>query len=153
MKNKCSELDIHKVLALIPHRYPFIMVDRIDSFVVGETITCLKNVTINEPFFQGHFPGEPVMPGVMVLEALAQASGLLYLLTHEPGHDRHLIHYLAGAEKVRFRKVVLPGDQLSLLATFIKAKRDIWKLDCVAKVAGQTVCTAELTLANKEVSR
>lgn len=146
-------MDIHKVLKLLPHRHPFVMVDRVLTFEPNTSIVCLKNVTINEPFFQGHFPENPVMPGVMILEALAQASGLLYMCSNGLQHNGRLVHYFAGIDKARFKKIVSPGDQLHLHANFIKEKRDIWKLDCVAKVDDEVACTAELMIVNKELEQ
>jgi len=145
-------MDIHKILELLPHRHPFMMVDRIISYEANQSIICVKNVTINEPFFQGHFPDNPVMPGVMILEALAQACGLLFLLSLDPEHKGKFMHYFAGIDKSRFKKIVTPGDQLYLHANFLKEKRDLWKLDCEAKVENEIVCVAELSIVNKELA-
>lgn len=143
-------MDIHKVLELLPHRYPFVMVDKIIEVKKGESIVCMKNLSFNEPFFQGHFPGNPVMPGVLMLEAMAQASGLLYLLSLDEANSSQYDQYFAGIDKARFKKIVSPGDQLYLHCDFIKRKRDIWKLSCEAKVNDEVACVADILVFNKE---
>ncbi len=137
-------MDIHKVLRLLPHRYPFLLVDRVVECVPGERLVALKNVTFNEPFFQGHFPARPVMPGVMVLEALAQATGLLAMETSPESVGANVLYYLVGIDNARFKRPVEPGDQLRLEARLIKRKRDIWVFSTEAGVDGKTVATAEI---------
>jgi 3-hydroxyacyl-[acyl-carrier-protein] dehydratase len=136
-------IDIMGILELLPHRYPFIMVDRILDFDRGKTITGLKNVTMGEPYFQGHFPGEPVMPGVLILEGMAQVGSLLaYLSTPETIADR--LVYFAGLDKVRFRRVVRPGDQLVFKLKMIKLKTKIAKMTGRAYVDDELATEAEL---------
>lgn len=137
-------MNIHKILSLLPHRYPFLLVDRVTDLVLGERIRAYKNVTINEPFFNGHFPGKPVMPGVLVLEALAQAAGLLSFETNgeAPGDDN--VFYFVGIDNARFKKPVVPGDQLVLEASIDRIRGGIYKFKGVAKVDDQIVCEAEL---------
>ncbi len=134
---------IQDIMRFLPHRYPFLLVDRIMEIVPGEKIIALKNVTSNEPFFQGHFPGNPVMPGVLIIEALGQAGGVL-VMESQP-EDRHgVLIYFMGLDKVRFRKPVLPGDQLILEVTMIKARSRAVKMAGVAAVDGKRVAEAEL---------
>jgi 3-hydroxyacyl-[acyl-carrier-protein] dehydratase len=136
-------IDILGILELLPHRYPFIMVDRVLDFDKGKTITGLKNVSMGEPFFQGHFPGEPVMPGVLILEGMAQVGSLLaYLSTPEKISDR--LVYFAGLDKVRFRRVVRPGDQLIFKLKMIKLKTKIAKMTGKAYVGDELATEAEL---------
>jgi len=140
-------LDIHAVMRQIPHRYPFLLVDRVLELEKGKRITALKNVTINEPFFPGHFAHRPVMPGVLILEALAQAAGILAFQTAGVVPDEDTRFYFVGIDGARFRKPVEPGDQLYLKAEFQRAVRGIWKFGTVALVNGQEVCSAEMMVA------
>jgi 3-hydroxyacyl-[acyl-carrier-protein] dehydratase len=140
-------MDIAAVLKQLPHRYPFLMVDRVIECVPGKTIVALKNVTMNEPFFQGHFPHRPVMPGVMILEALAQAAGILAFKTAGIVPDENTRFYFVGIDNARFRKPVEPGDQLLLRAEFQRAMRGIWKFRTVAEVNGEEVCSADMMVA------
>jgi 3-hydroxyacyl-[acyl-carrier-protein] dehydratase len=142
-----DKLDIHAILDLLPHRYPFVLVDRVMGHEKGSSLIGMKNVTFNEPFFTGHFPENPIMPGVLVIEALAQASGLLIFLTNGERVKGKDVYYFAGIDNVRFRKVVTPGDQLYLHVKVERNKLDVWKFSAVAKVDGEVVCTANLTLA------
>ena len=144
-------LDIHEVLKYLPHRYPFLLIDRVLDFVPGESLVGLKNVTFNEPFFPGHFPHHPVMPGVLILEALAQATGILAFKSTDKVPDNSSLYYFAGIDKARFKKPVGPGDQLILEVSVIREKRGIWKFDCAAKVDGELAASAELMCAEKEV--
>lgn len=139
--------DILEVMRRLPHRYPFLLVDRVLECHPRKSIVALKNVTINEPFFQGHFPGRPVMPGVMMLEALAQAAGLLAFITENVYPDETTQFYFAGMDEVRFRKPVLPGDQVILKATLERAMRGIWKYDTVAEVGGEVAVSAKMLIA------
>ena len=134
--------DIGRVLERLPHRYPFLLVDRVLECVPGERLVALKNVTFNEPFFQGHFPGRPVMPGVLVIEAMAQAVCLLALETETA--EEGAVYLLAGVDKARFKRPVMPGDQLHLAAALIKRKRGIWVFETEARVEGKTVAGAEI---------
>ena len=140
-------MDIHAVLKQLPHRYPLLLVDRVIECVPGKRIHALKNVTINEPFFLGHFPHRPVMPGVMILEALAQAAGILAFKTAGVVPDEHTRFYFVGIDKARFRRPVEPGDQLILKATFERAMRGIWKFSTVAEVGGEEVASAIMMVA------
>jgi len=140
-------MDIHAVLRQLPHRYPLLLVDRVIECVPGKRIHALKNVTINEPFFLGHFPHRPVMPGVMILEALAQAAGILAFKTAGVVPDEHTRFYFVGIDKARFRRPVEPGDQLILKATFERAMRGIWKFSTVAEVGGEEVASATMMVA------
>ena len=137
-------LDIAAVLRQLPHRYPFLLVDRVLELVPGKTIKALKNVTINEPFFPGHFPHRPVMPGVLILEALAQAAGILAFQTAGVIPDENTRFFFVGIDAARFRRPVEPGDQLILRAEFLRAMRGIWKFATLAEVDGREVCSAEM---------
>lgn len=139
--------DIAEVMRRLPHRYPFLLVDRVLECRPGESILALKNLTINEHFFQGHFPGNPVMPGVLMLEALAQAAGILAFVTEDVYPDQVTQFYFAGMDEVRFRKPVLPGDQLMLKAKVERIMRGIWKFDALAEVEGAEVAAAKLMIA------
>ena len=140
-------MDIQAVLAQLPHRYPFLLVDRVVECVPGKRIHAYKNVTVNEPFFPGHFPGRPTMPGVMILEALAQAAGILAFKTAGVVPDDKSRFYFVGIDGARFRRPVVPGDQLVLKATFDRAMRGIWKFTTVAEVDGQEVASATMMVA------
>lgn len=139
--------DIHEVMRRLPHRYPFLLVDRILECHPGKSIIALKNITINEEFFQGHFPGNPVMPGVLMLEALAQAAGLLAFITEDVYPDQITHFYFAGLDEVRFRKPVKPGDQLILKANVDRIMRGIWKYTTIAEVAGEEVTSCKMMIA------
>ena len=143
--------DIHRILKLLPHRYPFLMVDRVIEFEKGKRIKALKNVTINEPFFMGHFPHRPVMPGVMMLEALAQAAALLSFESMGETPDDNTVVYFLGIDGARFKRVVEPGDQLILEATIDRAKAGIFKYKTRASVDGKTAVEAELMCTMRKV--
>ena len=136
-------LDINEIMKILPHRYPFQMVDRIVEMEPGKRIVGIKNVTINEPFFPGHFPGHPVMPGVLIIEAMAQVAGILGILTYDE-NDRNKITYFTGIDNAKFRRPVLPGDQLRLELTAMDCKRGIWFFQGKAYVDGKLVTEAEL---------
>ncbi|PID44337.1 MAG: 3-hydroxyacyl-[acyl-carrier-protein] dehydratase FabZ [Gammaproteobacteria bacterium] len=144
-------LDIEQILEYLPHRYPFLLVDRITEVEKGVSIVGYKNITVNEGFFQGHFPGKPIMPGVLILEALAQISGILGFISNDTMPSEGIIHYLAGANRVRFKRPVVPGDQLVLQADLIADKHNIWKFDCTASVEGKIACVAEIMTAERSV--
>jgi len=140
-------MDIQAVLAQLPHRYPFLLVDRVIECIPGERIHAIKNVTVNEPFFDGHFPGRPVMPGVMILEALAQVAGILAFKTAGVVPDDKSLFYFVGIDDARFRRPVVPGDQLVLKATLERAIRGIWKFGTVAEVDGKEAASAKMMVA------
>jgi 3-hydroxyacyl-[acyl-carrier-protein] dehydratase len=140
-------MDIQAVLAQLPHRYPFLHVDLVVECVPGKRIHAIKNVTVNEPFFGGHFPGRPTMPGVMILEALAQAAGILAFKTAGVVPDENSRFYFVGIDGARFRKPVVPGDQLALKANFDRAMRGIWKFTTVALVEEVEVASATMMVA------
>ncbi len=137
-------LDIHQILKILPHRYPILLVDRVVEFEADKRIKAIKNVTINEPFFMGHFPKRPVMPGVMMLEALAQAAALLSFHSMGTQPDENTVVYFVGIDGARFKRVVEPGDQLVLEASLERAKAGIYKYKARASVDGETAVEAEL---------
>ena len=139
-----NAMDINQILAHLPHRYPFLLVDRVLECVPGERILALKNVTINEPFFPGHFPHYPVMPGVLILEALAQAAGILSFRTMDAKPDDKSVYYFVGIDAARFKKPVSPGDQLMLNVSIQANRRGLWKFKAQALVDGQVATEAEL---------
>ncbi len=141
------QMDIEKIMRYLLHRYPFLLVDRVISCEAGQNIVACKNVTVNEPFFQGHFPIKPVMPGVMVIEALAQASGILAFVTANVTPSEDNIFYFVGIDKARFRRPVVPGDQLILKVELVRKIRTIWKFSARAEVDGKVVASAELMCA------
>ena len=142
-----EKLDIEGIMRQLPHRYPFLLVDRVLACVPGEYIHALKNVTFNEPFFPGHFPHRPVMPGVMIIEALAQAAGILAFKTVKVVPDSETRFYFVAIDNARFRKPVEPGDQLILKVTLKRAFKGIWKFHGSAEVDGVEVATAEIMVA------
>lgn len=144
-------LDVKGVLERLPHRYPFLMVDKVLGYTAFESLEAVKNVTINEPFFQGHFPRNPVMPGVMMLEALAQAAGLLYHLSMQPKEGHTFTFYLASMDSVKFKQIVVPGDSLNLNIQVMSRKGEFWRVIGEASVDGKVVCQAEILSAAKEV--
>ena len=146
-----EQLDIFEILQHLPHRYPFLLIDRVTECIPGETLIGYKNVSYNEPYFTGHFPQRPVMPGVLILEALAQATGILAFRTLGRVPDENSLYYFVGVDKARFKQPVVPGDQLELSVKFIKEKRGIWKFEGVASVDGKVVCSADLMCAEREI--
>ncbi len=149
--SRLEQLDIYEILQHLPHRYPFLLIDRVTECIPGETLIGYKNVSYNEPYFTGHFPQRPVMPGVLILEALAQATGILAFRTLGRVPDENSLYYFVGVDKARFKRPVEPGDQLQLSVKFIKEKRGIWKFEGVATVEGDVVCSADLMCAEREV--
>jgi 3-hydroxyacyl-[acyl-carrier-protein] dehydratase len=140
-------MDINAVRRQLPHRYPFLLVDRVLECEPGKSILAIKNVTVNEPFFNGHFPHRPVMPGVMIIEALAQAAGILAFRTADVIPDENTRFFFVGIDKARFRRPVEPGDQLVLRAELQRAFKGIWRFATVAEVNGEEACSAEMMLA------
>jgi len=140
-------MDIEAILKLLPHRYPFLLVDRVLECKAGDFIRALKNVTVNEPFFPGHFPHRPVMPGVMIIEALAQAAGILTFATADSVPTQDSRFYFVGIDNARFRKPVVPGDQLLLHAKLERNLRGIWKFSTRATVGETEVCHADMMVA------
>src|SRR5699024_7022431 len=135
---------IQEILNLLPHRYPFLLVDRVLQYEKDKSITALKNVTATEPYFQGHFPDRPVMPGVLIVEAMAQAAGLLTFRSMG-GAPEDALFYLAGVDKARFKRPVCPGDQLILEVTLLKQRHRLWRFSAVARVDDEVACSAEIT--------
>ncbi len=145
-------MDIHKILKQLPHRYPFLLVDRVLAIEKGKSIKALKNVTINEPFFQGHFPHRPVMPGVLMLEALAQAAALLAFDAVGTSPSDDMIYYFAGIDGARFKRPVEPGDQLILEVELLRMKAGIFKFKARALVGDELAAEAELTCAMRAIT-
>ncbi len=146
-----SGSDIGAIMELLPHRYPFLLVDRVLELVPGERVVALKNVTINEPFFQGHFPGRPIMPGVLIIEAMAQAGGILANESAPAGQKGRLIYFM-GMDKVRFRRPVIPGDQIIFEARLLKLRSKAAKMLGSATVDGQLAAEAELMASFGEIA-
>jgi 3-hydroxyacyl-[acyl-carrier-protein] dehydratase len=144
-------MDISEIMRRLPHRHPMLLVDRVLTCVPKRSIRALKNVTINEPFFVGHFPNRPVMPGVLMLEALAQVAGILAFVTAGVYPTEKTQIYFVGLDKVRFRRPVVPGDQLILVADLERALRGIWKFSARAEVAGQEAVSCELMVAPGDI--
>jgi 3-hydroxyacyl-[acyl-carrier-protein] dehydratase len=144
-------MDIHRILKQLPHRYPFLLVDRVLELNKGKNIKALKNVTINEPFFEGHFPNRPVMPGVLMIEALAQAAALLAFDALDATPNDQMIYYFAGIDAARFKRPVEPGDQLVLEAELLRMKAGIFKFKARALVDGELAVEAELTCAMRNI--
>ena len=144
-------MDISEIREYLPHRYPFLLVDRVIDLELGKTITAIKNVTINEPFFDGHFPGLPIMPGVLIIEAMAQAAGILGFKTLDKKPSDGSIYMFVGADKMRFKKPVVPGDQLTLKAAIVSSRSGLWKFDCRAEVDGKMVAAGQILCADREV--
>lgn len=146
MANEIEVMDALQIREALPHRYPFLLIDRVTGGVVGESITALKNVSSNEPFFQGHFPDRPIMPGVLVIEAMAQAGGVLSHLTMIDLEPKPLF-FLAGVNNARFRRTVLPGDQLEINVSVERIRRGIWFYKCNATVDGKIAVAADIMCA------
>ena len=145
-------MDIHQILQKLPHRYPFLMVDRVLEIEKGKSIKALKNVTINEPFFTGHFPHRPVMPGVLMLEAMAQAAALLSFATQGVTPDDKTVYYFAGIDGARFKRPVEPGDQLVMDVELLRHKAGIYKFKGVTRVGEELACEAELMCTMRTVA-
>ncbi len=145
------KIDLDDIRRLLPHRYPFLLIDRVLHLESGQRIKALKNVTSNEEFFNGHFPGRPIMPGVLILEAMAQACGIIVSESNELGPEQGVILVFAGIDKARFRRPVVPGDQLIFECAVNRNKRDIWKFDAKATVDGDLVASAEMMCAIQQI--
>jgi 3-hydroxyacyl-[acyl-carrier-protein] dehydratase len=143
-------MNVNDIKNYLPHRYPFLLVDRVVELNEGENITAIKNVTVNEPFFNGHFPGEPIMPGVLIIEAMAQATGLLGFRTMGEEPQKDMLYMLVAVNKAKFKRQVVPGDQVELKATLLKRKGIMWVFDAKAVVDGNVVASAELMCAAKK---
>ncbi len=141
------KLDILEIQEFLPHRYPFLLIDKVVECEPGVRLLGVKNVTYNEPFFQGHFPHMPVFPGVLILEALAQATGLLASVTAPDVLGKGMTYFLVGIDKAKFKRTVGPGDQIMLEVKFVRSKRNIWAFDCRAEVDGEFVASAEIRCA------
>ena len=144
-------MDIQDILEHLPHRFPFLLVDRVLECEPGKSLKAIKNVSVNEPFFTGHFPGRPIFPGVLIMEALAQATGILAFKTTGKKPDGSSLYFFAGIDNCRFKQPVVPGDQMVLEVELVKAKRGIWKFNAEAKVDGKVVASAELMCAEQEI--
>jgi 3-hydroxyacyl-[acyl-carrier-protein] dehydratase len=149
--NKIETLEINEILKHLPHRYPFLLIDRVLDYKIGEYLIAIKNVTINEPHFTGHFPGHPIMPGVLILESLAQATGVLAFKTANALPQDGTLYYLVGIDEARFKQPVVPGDQLKLSVRITKFKRGIYKFQGEATVSGNLVASADLMCAERAV--
>ncbi|GEA11608.1 3-hydroxyacyl-ACP dehydratase FabZ [Alteromonas sp. KUL49] len=149
MSNALNTIEIKEIMDLLPHRYPFLLVDRVTEYVLGESIKAYKNITINEPCFTGHFPEQPIFPGVLILEAMAQVAGVLGFKTM--GKSDKLYLY-AGIDSARFKRPVVPGDQLVFDVQLVKEKRGIWKFKGTALVDGAEVCSADFMCAMREIA-
>lgn len=143
-------IQVEDILNIVPHRYPFMLVDRVETLEHGVSIQGYKNVTFNEPFFQGHFPGRPIMPGVLITEAMAQLAGILGEQTVKEQEGRKIVYFFAGIDGVRFKKPVVPGDKLELKATVQTRKRGVWKFECEATVEGASAAKAIILLSEQE---
>lgn len=146
-------MNIHKVLEYLPHRYPFLLIDRVLSYEPGKEVTALKNVTINEPFFNGHFPKFPVMPGVLIIEAMAQAAAILSFVTMGEKSNDDSVYYFVGIDNARFKKPVTAGDALHLHVTLERHMRGVWKFKATAKVENVLVAEADLLCAVRDIEK
>jgi 3-hydroxyacyl-[acyl-carrier-protein] dehydratase len=144
-------MDINEITALLPHRYPFLMIDRVLSMEPDKSIVALKNVTINEPFFPGHYPHYPVMPGVLIIEAMAQAAALLSFKSMGSKSDEKSVYYFVGIDGARFKRPVIPGDQLIIKVSFVRSMRGLYKFSATVEVDGQLAAEAELMCTVKPV--
>ncbi len=143
-----AEMNIHEVLRYLPQRFPVLMIDRVLECEPGKRIVALKNVSANEPYFPGHFPNRPVMPGVMILEAMAQAAAILAFRTQDSGPEESTTYFYAGIDNARFRRPVEPGDQLRIEVTLLGSKRGVWKFGCAVRVGDALAAEAEIMCAS-----
>lgn len=149
MANALNIIDIQEILDLLPHRYPFLMIDRVTEYSLGKSISAYKNITVNEPCFMGHFPGRPIFPGVLILEAMAQAAGVLGFKTMGRSDKLYLF---AGVDNARFKRQVIPGDRLDISVQLLKERRGIWKFSGIASVDGEEACSADFLCATREIN-
>lgn len=147
-----EDLDISTILDTLPHRYPFLLIDRVIEYSAFESITAIKNVSINEPFFQGHFPDHPIMPGVLILESMAQATGMLAFYSNKARSESGNVYYLVGIDKARFKKPVTAGDQLVIEANLTRELRGVYRFDATAKVNDSIVATAKFMTTERVAS-
>jgi 3-hydroxyacyl-[acyl-carrier-protein] dehydratase len=152
MKAQTKTIDVNEILRYLPHRYPFLLIDRVLELEPDKRVVAIKNVTINEPYFVGHFPHLPVMPGVLVVEAMAQAAGVLSFATMGRRSDDNSVFYFAGIDEARFKRPVVPGDQLRLEVDILRKSRLLWKFKGRASVDGQTVAEAQLMCALRDIA-
>lgn len=146
-----NSMDIHQIFQHLPQRYPFLLIDRVLDYTLGESLVAIKNVSINEPFFQGHFPHRPVMPGVLIIEAMAQATGILAFKTGDAQPDNNSLYYLVGVDNARFKQPVEPGDQLLIEVKLLRTTRGVWKYGTTSKVADKVVASAEIMCVRRDV--
>ena len=146
------EMNINEVKNFLPHRYPFLLIDRVISFESWKNLTAIKNVSFNEPHFTGHFPDQPIMPGVLIIDAMAQATGILAFKSEVGRPEVGQIYMLVGVDKVRFKRIVEPGDQLEIYAEVVTVKRGMWKFNCTAEVEGELVTSAEILCTQKKAN-
>jgi len=146
-----AEMDIGEIMKYLPHRYPMLLIDRVVDYQLGTSLVAIKNVSYNEPYFQGHFPNRPVMPAVIILEAMAQATGILVLRSMDKLPNEKSIYYFVGIDGARFRRPVQPGDQLRIEVNLLRSSRGIWKLRSDATVDGETVASGDLMGAMREL--
>ncbi len=150
-EHSMAEMDIGEIMKYLPHRYPMLLIDRVVEFHHGQSLIALKNVSYNEPYFQGHFPNRPVMPAVIILEAMAQATGILVLRSMDKLPSEKSVYYFVGIDGARFRRPVVPGDQLRIEVNLLRSSRGIWKLRSEATVAGDVVASGDLMGAMREI--
>jgi len=148
-----NTIDIHEIQELLPHRYPFLLIDKVLDFTPGESLVGIKNITFNEPQFTGHFPQRVIMPGVLILESLAQATGLLAFKSYSDLRSDDALYYLVGIDNARFRRPVEPGDQLKLEVKLVKNKRNMWKFSGRATVDGELVVSADIMCVDQEMPK
>ena len=146
-----NQIDINQIQEILPHRYPFLMIDRVIEVDPGKTLTAIKNVSINEPCFQGHFPHHPVFPGVFMLECIAQASAILASLMIEAKASGENVYLFAGVDKARFKRTVGPGDQLYINVEFVKHLKKLWRCVGTIKVNGELACSADVLFTHREI--
>ncbi len=151
MSQELNRLEVEQIFELIPHRFPFLLVDRVLDYVPNERMHAIKNVTFNEPFFTGHFPQKPVFPGVLMIEALAQTTGILSAVSLTDKDPKDALYYFASIDNARFKKQVIPGDTLHLEVELLKFRRGMGKFLSTAKVDGEIACSAEIMCARREV--
>jgi 3-hydroxyacyl-[acyl-carrier-protein] dehydratase len=144
-------MNIHQIMETLPHRYPFLLIDRVTRYTAGKSLTAVKNVTFNEPFFSGHFPVRPIMPGVLILEAMAQATGILAFRTSNTRPSDGTLYYLVGIDKARFKQVVGPGDQVVIDVSLTRSVRNIWFFGTEARVDGKLIASADMMCASKDI--